>query len=63
MEKKLTVSFKRLGEILLEDHPNSFSSDFEENKKMVIKIIHLPSKSMRNKVIGYITRIQKEKAT
>ena len=51
---------KRTGKNLLTEE-DKFSSDFDENKKVLGKL--MPSKKIRNQVAGYITRkkkIQKE---
>ena len=37
--------------------PDSFSPDFKKNKKALGKT--MPSKSMRNKIAGYIARLKK----
>jgi len=36
---------------------NKFDTDFDHNKKMLIA--GMPSKSMRNKIAGYISRLKK----
>jgi len=40
---------------------NIFSPDFEKNKKILAS--DMPSKRIRNKIAGYITRIEKSKKT
>jgi len=37
---------------------DSFSADFEENKKIIGNT--MPSKQLRNKVAGYISRLKKQ---
>ena len=46
---------KRTAEKLLEQY--NFTDNFEENKKLIKDI--MPSKRIRNKVAGYITKIVK----
>ena len=47
---------KRTGKNLLTEE-DKFSSDFDENKKVLGKL--MPSKKIRNQVAGYITRKKK----
>lgn len=41
---------------ILKKYPDQFTDDFEENKQVLSKIAEFQSKSLRNKVAGYITR-------
>jgi len=50
---------KSLAEKLLEAYPDRFTESFEENKKTVAELADIPSKTVRNKVAGYITRLVK----
>jgi small subunit ribosomal protein S17e len=50
---------KSLGEKLLEMYPDRFTDNFEENKKAVAELADIPSKTVRNRVAGYITRLVK----
>lgn len=52
---------KSLAEKLLETYPDRFTDSFEENKKAVAELAEIPSKSVRNKVAGYITRLVKRR--
>jgi len=45
-----------IGDNLLSRHPDSFSDDFETNKKKVERLTDLRSRRVRNRVAGYITR-------
>lgn len=47
---------KRTSRQLLEKSPESFSKDFEVNKKVLGN--SLPSKRLRNRVAGYISRLK-----
>ena len=49
---------KRTAKQLIEKNPEIFSSDFEQNKKILGKT--MPSKRLRNMIAGYITRIKKD---
>ncbi len=50
---------KRTSKKLLNEE-DIFSSDFGQNKKILGRT--MPSKSIRNKIAGYITRLEKQKA-
>ncbi len=52
---------KSLSVKLLEMYPDRFTESFEENKRAVAELADLQSKSVRNKVAGYITRLVKAK--
>jgi len=41
---------------LLKRYPELFTSNFDENKKLVSKVTTITSKTIRNRVAGYITR-------
>ncbi len=47
---------KSIGTGLLEKHGNYFSNEFDENKSAVSNLTSIESKSVRNRVAGYITR-------
>lgn len=48
---------KRTAEQLLIDMPESFTTDFEKNKKVLINV--MPSNRIRNMIAGYITRLKR----
>jgi len=52
---------KSLGEKLLEMYPERFTDNFEENKKAVAELADIPSKTVRNRVAGDITRLVKRR--
>jgi len=56
-----TILVKRTGKQLIEQTPESFSSDFEQNKKALGR--SMPSKRIRNMIAGYITRAKKNTKT
>ena len=53
---------KRISTELLTNYPNSFGTDFDENKKNIKEIAIVRSKILRNKVAGYITSHLRKKA-
>ena len=48
---------KRVARELFEKHPTMFTTDFEQNKKILETMMSTPSKSLRNMIIGYVTRL------
>ncbi|HYA55572.1 MAG TPA: hypothetical protein VED22_02125 [Nitrososphaerales archaeon] len=51
---------RRLSEELLQRHPEAFGPDFEENKKALEELAVIPSKQLRNRIAGYITKTKEE---
>jgi len=52
---------KRIARELVERFPDKFITDFETNKKLLESLTNISSKNLRNRVAGYITRLQKKK--
>jgi small subunit ribosomal protein S17e len=48
---------KRIARELFEKHPTMFTTDFEQNKNLLKTMMSTPSKSLRNMIIGYVTRL------
>ncbi len=53
---------KRVAEKLLKECPEAFSTDFQTNKKRVQANTDITSKSIRNKIAGYVTSTVKKRA-
>jgi len=51
---------KRLSFEVLDIHKSKFGEDFADNKKILNQIAIIRSKSLKNKVTGYITRFIKK---
>jgi small subunit ribosomal protein S17e len=47
---------KKIGNRLLERYPEAFSGDFEHNKDVIGEVTNVESKSVRNRIAGYVTR-------
>ncbi|HIE34231.1 MAG TPA: 30S ribosomal protein S17e [Candidatus Altiarchaeales archaeon] len=56
------VFLKRIAHRLLEEYGDEFGADFETNKKKVQEFSNVESKTIRNKVAGYITIAKKKEA-
>ena len=48
---------KEVAEYIQEEYPSVVSPDFERNKEVVDKVTNIESKSVRNRVAGYLTRL------
>jgi len=48
---------KRIARELIRKYPDKFTTNFEENKKILSNIALIPSTRLRNSVAGYITRL------
>lgn len=53
---------KNLARELIDRYPEAFSDDFSQNKESVQKLTNIESKSVRNRVAGYVTRKQRNRA-
>lgn len=51
---------RSLAEQILERYPQSFSDDFEANKKALSELTLITSKQLRNNIAGYIAKSLKE---
>ncbi|ADB62772.1 Ribosomal protein S17E-like protein (plasmid) [Haloterrigena turkmenica DSM 5511] len=52
-----------IGDSLIEQYPDSFTEDFEENKVRVEQLTSVEAKRVRNRIAGYITRKQKDRSS
>ena len=50
-----TEKVKRIARELFRRHPDRFTTDYEQNKRMLMSLVNLPSKKLRNLIAGYIT--------
>jgi len=55
--KVRTVLVKRLSRELVERYPDSFSTEFDQNKDVVDELLTNTTKRLRNRIAGYITRL------
>jgi small subunit ribosomal protein S17e len=53
---------KRVAKNLMAAHPGEFSADFDNNKVKVGELTTVQSKSIRNKIAGYLSRVMKQKS-
>ena len=63
MGKSRKTKIKRLGDEILAHHAEHFTTNFDENKKMVAEVAVIASKKIRNQVAGYITHVLNTQAS
>ena len=49
---------KKTATLLMEQYPEAFNEDFEQNKDRVEELTNIESKGVRNRIAGYISRKQ-----
>ena len=57
MGKVRTEHVKRMARELVERFPDKFTTDFENNKKLVNALTNISSTKLRNRISGYATRL------
>ena len=58
-----TTFVKRISKELIETHPGVFTTECDENKKLVAEYSTVSTKHLRNKIAGYVTRLVRQQAT
>jgi len=58
--KVQTELVKRIARELVGRFPDKFTTDFENNKKLVESLTNISSTKLRNRVAGYLTRLQNQ---
>jgi small subunit ribosomal protein S17e len=48
---------KKVAKELLKRYPDKFTTEFENNKKLLGSVAKIPSIRLRNRIAGYITRL------
>lgn len=51
-----TTFVKRLANSVLENHKDKFGKDYSKNKEIIKEFVDIKSKTLRNKITGYITK-------
>ena len=52
-----TEKVKRIARELVRRYPDRFTADYEKNKKVLMGLVNLPSKKLRNMIAGYVTSL------
>ncbi|TFG03606.1 MAG: 30S ribosomal protein S17e [Promethearchaeota archaeon] len=61
MGKVRTILIKNVSKELINKYPDVFTTDFEQNKKLLDKYAEIDSKHLRNRISGYIVNLLKIK--
>ena len=48
---------KRVARELVKRYPDKFTTDFENNKKLLESLTKISSAKLRNRIAGYVTRL------
>mmetsp|Transcript_46650 Transcript_46650/g.73026 ORF Transcript_46650/g.73026 Transcript_46650/m.73026 type:complete len:120 (-) Transcript_46650:3294-3653(-) len=59
MGKVKTKTVKKSARFLVEKYYDSITTDFQLNKKFCDEVALIPSKSLRNKIAGFVTHLAK----
>lgn len=49
---------KKIAKEFLEKYPDRFTADYEANKKLIAELADIPSKKLKNQIVGYISRMK-----
>jgi len=60
MGRVKTKNIKKTSKELLEEYPEAFSEEFAHNKEKVDELTTVQSKSLRNKIAGYIVALKRK---
>ncbi len=55
-----TTWMKNIAKELMNKYPEKFSNDFDNNKKAIDSLKIIEDKSVRNKIAGYLVRVNKK---
>jgi len=61
MGKVRTILIKNVSKELISKYPDVFTTDFEENKRLLDKYLEIDSKHLRNRISGYLVNLLKIK--
>merc|ERR1711860_2019 len=59
MGRVRTKTVKRSAKVIVEKYYSRLTLDFQSNKRLTDEVAVLPSKRMRNKIAGFLTRLMK----
>ncbi len=59
MGKVRIDTVKRIAKELMERYPDKFTTDYEENKKILAQYADSRTKKLRNRIAGYVTSLKK----
>ena len=59
MGKVRTILIKKVSKELIGKYPDIFTTDFEENKRLLDKYLEIDSIHLRNRISGYVVNLLK----
>lgn len=59
MGRVRTKTVKKSAKVIVEQYYSRLTLDFQSNKRLCEEVAVLPSKRMRNKIAGFVTRLMK----
>ncbi|MEM5811937.1 MAG: 30S ribosomal protein S17e [Candidatus Aenigmatarchaeota archaeon] len=57
MGRVRTSMVKNIAEKVFAEHREKFTKDFNHNKKVLESLVNIKSKTLRNRIAGYITSL------
>ena len=60
MGRVRSTYIKRAARELLNRYPDKFSTDFKQNCLALDELVNLKSKSLRNRIAGYLSNLSKQ---
>lgn len=58
MGKVRIAAVKKVARELVARYPDKFTTDYESNKKVLADLVDAKTKRLRNRVVGYVTRLK-----
>lgn len=58
MGKVRIAAVKKVARELVERYPDKLTTDYEANKKVLADLVDAKTKRLRNRVVGYVTRLK-----
>jgi small subunit ribosomal protein S17e len=52
------AAVKKVARELVARYPDKFTTDYEANKKVMADLVDAKTKRLRNRVVGYVTRLK-----
>jgi small subunit ribosomal protein S17e len=52
------AAVKKVARELVARYPDKFTTDYESNKKVLADLVDAKTKRLRNRVVGYVTRLK-----
>ena len=52
------AAVKKVARELVERYPDKLTTDYEANKKVLADLVDAKTKRLRNRVVGYVTRLK-----